>query len=102
MPDVARFTLAYEGMFNIVMAVLEFHGVRPGDTGGHRQIAIQRAAADVQLEASKFSALLRLHDIRNRVTYRTSIPPLTRSDADAMQEVFEDFLNSAESLLGSG
>jgi hypothetical protein len=33
-PDSARFVLAYEGAFNVVMAVLEHFGVRPGDAGG--------------------------------------------------------------------
>lgn len=30
----ARFLLAYEGMFSVVMAVLEFYEVRPGDGAG--------------------------------------------------------------------
>ena len=37
------------------------------------------------LGAAKLSVLSRLHDLRNRVTYRASIPPITQSDADAMQ-----------------
>jgi hypothetical protein len=65
MPDSARFVLAHEGMFNVVMAVLEFYEVRPGDSGGHRTTAIGRVAADLKLEAPKQSVLGRLHDVRN-------------------------------------
>jgi len=69
MPNSARFLLAYEGMFSVVMAVLESHEVRPGDSGGHRATAIQRVAADLRLDAAQQSVLARLHDVRNRVTY---------------------------------
>lgn len=86
-PESARFMLAYEGMFNVVMAVLEFHEVRPGDSGGHRVTAIKRVADDLHLDPAKQSALGRLHDVRNRVTYRAPIPPISKSDADAMQAI---------------
>lgn len=100
MPESARFALAYEGMFNVVMAVLEFHEVRPGDGGGHRTTAIGRVAADLKLEPAKQSALTRLHDSRNRVTYRKPIPPITKADADAMQRILDDMLPAAKALLG--
>ncbi len=100
MPDSARFFLAYEGMFNVVMAVLEFHEVRPGDGGGHRTTAIGRVAADLKLEPAKQSVLARLHDVRNRVTYRRPIPPITRADADALQTVLDDMLRAARTLIG--
>jgi hypothetical protein len=48
-----RFLLAYEGMFNVVMAVLEFYEVRPGDASGHRATAIGRVAADLGLQPAK-------------------------------------------------
>lgn len=99
MPDSARFHLAYEGMFNTIMAVLEHYGVRPGDSGGHRVTAIQRVAGDLRLSAVKQSALGRLHDLRNRVTYRASIPPITKADADAMQSILADMLPAAKALI---
>lgn len=37
-----RFTLAYEGFYSLVLAVLEFHEVRSKDSG--RNLAIQRVA----------------------------------------------------------
>jgi hypothetical protein len=98
-PESARFMLAYEGMFNVVMAVLEFYGVRPGDTGGHRVTAIKRVADDLKLDPAKQSALGRLHDIRNRVTYRAPIPPISKSDADAMQAILEEMLPTAKALI---
>lgn len=95
-----RFTLAYEGMFNVVMAVLEFHGVRPGDSPGHRVTAIQRVAADLGFDWKKQSVLARLHDGRNRLTYRQSIPPVTKADADAMHSILDEILTAAKALVG--
>ena len=95
------FTLAYEGMFNVVMAVLEFYGARPGDTGGHRATAIARVAADLGLASAKQSVLTRLHDVRNRVTYRKPLPPVTKADANAMQSILNDMPSAANTLLGS-
>jgi hypothetical protein len=100
MPDSAKFLLAYEGMFSVVMAVLEFHEVRPGDSGGHRATAIQRVAADLRLDVAQQSVLARLHDMRNRVTYRAPLPPITRADADAMQAVLRALLPAARTLIG--
>jgi hypothetical protein len=48
MPDSARFFLAYEGMFNVVIAVLEFYEVRPADTGGHRATAIKQRRVPIR------------------------------------------------------
>ena len=96
-----QFLLAYEGMFNVVMAVLEFHEVRPGDASGHRATAIGRVAADLGLAPAKRSVLIRLHDVRNRVTYRKPIPPVTKSDAEAMLSILNDMLSAAQTLIGS-
>jgi hypothetical protein len=101
MPDSARFTLCYEGMFNVVMAVLEFYGTRPGDGGGHRTTAIQRVATDLKLDVGALSALTRLHNTRNRVTYRDAIPPITMADADAMQRILDAMLPAAKTLMAA-
>lgn len=101
MPDSARFFLAYEGMFSVVMAVLEFYEVRPADTGGHRATAIQRVVADLKLDAPKQSVLSRLHDVRNRVTYRAPLPPITKADADAMWTILNEMLPKAKALIGA-
>ena len=99
MPDSARFFLAYEGMFSVVMAVLEFYGVRPADTGGHRATAIRRVAVDLQLDVSRQSVLGRLHDVRNRVTYRAPLPPITKADADALQAILQEMLVAGKALI---
>lgn len=101
MPNSAKFLLAYEGMFSVVMAVLEFHEVRPGDAGGHRATAILRVGADLQLDLAQQSVLGRLHDIRNRVTYRQPLPPITKADADAMQALLTAMLPAARALIGT-
>lgn len=101
LPDSARFLLADEGMFNTVMAVLETHGVRPADTGGHRATAIQRVAADLKLDAASQSVLSRLHDVRNRVTYRSPLPPVTRADADAKKTILGAMLPAAKALIAA-
>jgi hypothetical protein len=101
MPDSARFTLCYEGMFNVVMAVLELYGTRPGDGGNHRTTAIQRVASDLKLDVGALSALTRLHSIRNRVTYRDAIPPITKADADAMQRILDAMLPAAQTLTAA-
>jgi hypothetical protein len=77
LPGSARFLLAYEGMFNVVMAVLDFFEVRPGDAGGHRLTAVKRVAVNLNLSVARQSVLGRLHDVRNRVTYRAPLPPIT-------------------------
>jgi hypothetical protein len=100
MADSARFFLAYEGMFSVVMAVLEFYEVRPGDGGGHRSTAIGRVAVDLGLRPAKQSVLTRLHDVRNRVTYRRPIPPIAKADADALQTVLDEMLVAAKTLVG--
>lgn len=94
-----KFFLAYEGMFNVVMAVLEFYGARPGDGAGHRVTAISRVGADSGLDASEQSTLSRLHDLRNRVTYRKPIPPATKADADAMEILLAKMLPAAQVLI---
>jgi hypothetical protein len=99
-PDSARFLLAYEGVFSIVMAVLEFYEVRPGDSGGHRVTAIKRVAVDLSLNVAQQSVLSRLHDVRNRVTYRQPLPPVTKADADALQAILALMLPAAKVLIG--
>jgi hypothetical protein len=100
LPDSAKFLLAYEGVFSIVMAVLEFYEVRPGDSGGHRVTAIKRVAVDLNLNVAQQSVLSRLHDVRNRVTYRQPLPPVTKADADALQAILALMLPAAKTLIG--
>lgn len=101
LPPAPRFSLAYEGMFLIVMAVMEHYGARPGDGSGHRATAIGRVAADLELDSTMLSTLLRSHDNRNRITYKSSIPPVTKAQADAMVKILDTMLAKAMTLLAA-
>jgi len=101
LPPTPRFTLAYEGMFLVVMAVMEHYGTRPGEGSGHRSTAIGRVAGDLKLDSAMLSTLLRSHDNRNRITYKSSIPPVTKSQADAMVKIFDTMLTRAKTLLAA-
>ena len=94
-----KFYLAYEGMFNVVMAVLESYGTRPGDGAGHRATAIGRVGVDLGLDDGEQSTLRRLHDLRNRVTYRKPIPPATKADSAAMENLLTKMLPAALALM---
>ena len=95
-----RFTLAYEGTLDVAMAVLEFRGVRPGDTGRCQAMAVNRVAADLGLNVAKQNTLTRLLEERDRVTYRQPIPPLTAADADIMDDILDEMLAAAMALIG--
>ena len=95
--------LLYLIFTNTLAAIIIGLGVvnllRPGEGGGHRSTAIGRVAADLALSPAKQSTLTRLHDIRNRVTYRAPLPPITKADADAMQAILNDMLAAARILF---
>jgi hypothetical protein len=100
MRDPARLLLAYEGMFGIVMAVLQFHDGRPGDGGGHRATANRASGRGPEARPAKQGVSARWHDVRNRVTYRQPIPPIRKADADAMQTILDEMLPAAKVLIG--
>ena len=76
------FTMAYEGFYSLVQAVLEFHTVRTKDAG--RNLAIQRVAADLKLDAGEFKLVSDAHGRRNGTTYTSPFPPVTRAEASAL------------------
>ncbi|HEY1057235.1 MAG TPA: hypothetical protein VGE55_00735 [Limnobacter sp.] len=94
-----RFTLAYEGFFQIVQAVLEFYGVRTKDAG--RNTAILRVAADLAFESGEIAAVARAHDRRNNTSYRSPFPPMSRAEADAMISLLSKAIQGAERLVQS-
>ena len=100
--DVARakqrFTLAYEGFYGLVQAVLEFYEVRTKDSG--RQLAIQRAAADLKLNPDQQRLVSQAHARRNETIYRSPFPPISRAEALAMIEILEKALPVAHALTG--
>lgn len=97
----AQYILAYEGIFSVVMAVLEQYETRPGDGDGHRIIAIQRVAADLNVNPDEFSAITRIHAERNRAVYRASIPPISKAQAEAAIHILEHMCAMAGKLLST-
>lgn len=95
----AQYILAYEGIFSVVMAVLEHYETRPGEGDGHRIIAIQRVAGDLKVNPDEFAAITRLHAERNRAVYRSSIPPITKAQAEAAINILEHMYATASKLL---
>lgn len=84
------FTMAYEGYFAIVQAVLEHHEVRTKDAG--RNLAIQRVSQDLQLSAGEFAAVSRAHERRNNTSYVSPFPPVSKAEAGAMVAILEKYL----------
>jgi hypothetical protein len=93
------FIVAYEGIFSLVMATLEFYGARPGDGEGHRVQAIQRVAADYGLVPDQFSALTRLHAERNRAIYKKPLPPISAEQVALTIQLLENLHTEAVKLL---
>jgi hypothetical protein len=93
-----RFTLAYEGFYGLVQAVLEFYDVRSKDSG--RQLAIQRVAADLHLNPDEIRMVSQAHGRRNDTTYRSPFPPISRAEALNMIGILEKSLPAAHTLTG--
>lgn len=87
--DNSKYILAYDAMFNVVQAVLEFNDVRSGDGPGHRITAIQRVATDLGITGGEFSVLTNLHKKRNQNTYKAPVPPVTKSEVTAAKQIAE-------------
>lgn len=93
-----RFILAYEGFYSLVQAVLEFYGVRTKESG--RNLAILRAAADLNLDADEVKLVSNAHGRRNDTTYRSPFPPISRAEAQAMVDILAKTLPQAHALTG--
>jgi hypothetical protein len=83
------FTMAYEGYYAIVQAVLEFHQVRTKDAG--RNLAIQRVSRDLKLSTGEFAAVTRAHERRNNTSYVSPFPPVSKAEATAMVGILEKY-----------
>ena len=92
------FTVAYEGYFAIVQAVLEFHEVRTNDAG--RNLAIQRVSQDLQLSPGEFAAVSKAHERRNNTSYVSPFPPVSKAEAAAMVAILAKYLPVARALTG--
>ena len=90
------FTLAYEGYFQLVQAVLEFYEVRAKDAG--RNLVIQRVSASLGLDTSEFSFITKAHARRNGTSYMSPFPPVTKAEAETMLEILSKYLPAARLL----
>lgn len=97
----SKFMLAYEGFYQVVQAVLDFHGVRAADRPGHRIVAIQRVCADLKLSPGQIKLITDAHGRRNETVYKAPLPPISQADADAMVRVLEMALPPVYALTGT-
>lgn len=92
------FTLAYEGYFQVVQAVLEFYEVRTKDAG--RNLAIQRVSADLGLDPREIAFVIKAHERRNGTSYTSPFPPVSKAEAATLVAVIEKYLPRAYALTG--
>ncbi len=92
------FTMAYEGYFQVVQAVLEFHEVRTKDAG--RNLAIQRVSADLKLDAREIAFVIKAHERRNGTSYTSPFPPVSKAEAATLVSILEKYLPQAQTLTG--
>ncbi len=93
------FTLAYEGYFQLVQAVLEFYEVRPKDAG--RNLAIQRVTASLGASPAEFAFITKAHERRNGTSYHSPFPPVSKAEAATMLAILAKFLPAARALTGN-
>lgn len=92
------FTLAYEGYFQIVQAMLEHHEVRTKEAG--RNLAIQRVSADLKLEPKEIAFVIKAHERRNGTSYTSPFPPVSKAEAGALVAILEKHLPRACEAMG--
>lgn len=97
-----RYLMAYEGLFSLAMAVLEYRGTRPGDGEGHRISALQRFAADLGFTPGQVKTLTDAHNLRNARTYRSPIPPITGAQAHGVVSLLETALPKVKAMVAHG
>jgi hypothetical protein len=90
------FTMAYEGFFQVVQAVLEYYQVRTKDAG--RNLAIQRICSDLKLDPAEFKVVSHAHGRRNATSYQSPFPPVSRGEAEAMITILAKAIPLAEAL----
>jgi hypothetical protein len=92
------FTMAYEGYFQVVQAVLEFYEVRTKDAG--RNLAIQRVSADLKLDGKEIAFVIKTHERRNGTSYTSPFPPVSKAEAATLIAILEKYLPEAYKLVG--
>jgi hypothetical protein len=90
------FSMAYEGFFQMVQAVLEFYEVRTKDAG--RNLAIQRVCADLMMNPVEFALVSKAHARRNDTSYTSPFPGVTKAEAQTLVDLLEKYLVVAHKL----
>jgi hypothetical protein len=93
------FTLAYEGYFQVVQAVLEFYEVRTKEAG--RNLAIQRVSSSLGMESVEFAFVTRAHERRNGTSYTSPFPPVSKAEAATMLNILIKYLPVTHKLTGT-
>ncbi|UXU88576.1 hypothetical protein [Burkholderia sp. S-53] len=93
------FTLAYEGYFQVVQAVLEFYEVRTKDAG--RNLAIQRVSTSLGVNTQEFAFITKAHERRNGTSYVSPFPPVSKAEAATMLSILAKYLPVARTLTGT-
>jgi hypothetical protein len=93
------FSMAYEGFFQVVQAVLEFYTVRVKDSG--RNSAIQRVCADLGMSSPEISLMSKAHDRRNSTAYTSPFPPVSKAEAEALTMLVAKYVPVAYTLTNT-
>lgn len=93
------FTLAYEGYFRLVQAVLEFYEVRTKDAG--RNLAIQRVSTTLGVTPQEYVFITKAHERRNGTSYTSPFPPVSKAEAATMLTILTKYLPIARELTTS-
>jgi hypothetical protein len=92
------FSMAYEGFFQLVQAVLEFYEVRTKDAG--RNLAIQRVCSDLKMGEIEFALVSKAHMRRNGTSYVSPFPPVSRAEAQGLLGILDKYILVAHQLTG--
>ncbi|MFD1561403.1 hypothetical protein ACFSHT_38125 [Paraburkholderia silviterrae] len=93
------FTLAYEGYFQVVQAILEFYEVRTKEAG--RNLAIQRVSTSLGVNSQEFAFITKAHERRNGTSYISPFPPVSKAEAATMLSILVKYLPVAHALTGT-
>jgi hypothetical protein len=70
-----RFIAAYEGIYTVAVAVLNYYGTRPTEGEVNRMLAIQTAFAEIGVNSAR--AIANIHKMHSDSTSRGALPPIS-------------------------
>lgn len=92
------FSLAYEGLFQLVQAVLEWREVRTKDAG--RNMAFQLACKDLGMEIAQQRVVTGAHARRNGTSYQSPFPPISKAEAEELVNILAASIPLVRKLTG--